>query len=232
MHNLLYRNGKQMSDSLITAVFVILSGGYQDAYSYCCRGGVFANAQTGNIVLMSINMFEGKPSSCMKYLIPLVAFLVGIYAAEVIHYKYKDMEKIHWRQIIVLCEIVVLFAVGFMPQSESALRNGTNIHFGCRPVCALQLQTFHKLRGHAYASTMCIGNMRSGMTALHAYFMSHDRNILYKALTYFGVVIIFAIGAGLGGVIVVRWGEHSIWISCVLLAISFALMQIKDKKMI
>ena len=43
-------------------------------------------------------------------------------------------------------------------------------------------------------------------------------------------MIIFAIGAGLGGVIVVRWGEHSIWISCVLLAISFALMQIKDKK--
>ena len=123
MHNLLHRNGKQMSDSLITAVFVILSGGYQDAYSYCCRGGVFANAQTGNIVLMSINMFEGKPSSCMKYLIPLVAFLVGIYAAEVIHYKYKDMEKIHWRQIIVLCEIVVLFAVGFMPQSVNAAAN-------------------------------------------------------------------------------------------------------------
>ena len=225
MHNLLHRNGKQMSDSLITAVFVILSGGYQDAYSYCCRGGVFANAQTGNIVLMSINMFEGKPSSCMKYLIPLVAFLVGIYAAEVIHYKYKDMEKIHWRQIIVLCEIVVLFAVGFMPQSVNAAANAL-VSF----VCALQLQTFHKLRGHTYASTMCIGNMRSGMTALHAYFMSHDRNILYKALTYFGVVIIFAIGAGLGGVIVVRWGEHSIWISCVLLAISFALMQIKDKK--
>ena len=122
-------------------------------------------------------------------------------------------------------QIVVLFAVGFMPQSVNAAANAL-VSF----VCALQLQTFHKLRGHAYASTMCIGNMRSGMTALHAYFMSHDRNILYKALTYFGVVIIFAIGAGLGGVIVVRWGEHSIWISCVLLAMSFALMQIKDKK--
>ncbi len=91
-------------------------------------------------------MFEGKPSSCLKYLIPLAAFLVGIYAAEVIHYKYKDMEKIHWRQIIVLCEIVVLFAVGFMPQSVNAAANAF-VSF----VCALQLQTFHKLRGHAYA---------------------------------------------------------------------------------
>ena len=219
MHNLLHRNGKQMSDSLITAVFVILSGGYQDAYSYCCRGGVFANAQTGNIVLMSINMFEGKPSSCMKYLIPLVAFLVGIYAAEVIHYKYKDMEKIHWRQIIVLCEIVVLFAVGFMPQSVNAAANAL-VSF----VCALQLQTFHKLRGHAYASTMCIGNLRSGTAALSVYCREKRPEQLKQALYYFGIIFFFAIGAGGGGNLSMRLGIPAIWVSDVLLLISFILM--------
>ena len=219
MHNLLHRNGKQMSDSLITAVFVILSGGYQDAYSYCCRGGVFANAQTGNIVLMSINMFEGKPSSCMKYLIPLVAFLVGIYAAEVIHYKYKDMEKIHWRQIIVLCEIVVLFAVGFMPQSVNAAANAL-VSF----VCALQLQTFHKLSGHAYASTMCIGNLRSGTAALSVYCREKRPEQLKQALYYFGIIFFFAIGAGGGGNLSARLGIQAIWVSDVLLLISFILM--------
>lgn len=34
------------------AIFA-LAGGFQDAYSYNCRGKVFANAQTGNIVLLS-----------------------------------------------------------------------------------------------------------------------------------------------------------------------------------
>ena len=43
----------QMSESLLTASFIILSGGLQDAYTYLCRGKVFANAQTGNIVLCS-----------------------------------------------------------------------------------------------------------------------------------------------------------------------------------
>ena len=43
----------QMSDTLFTAIFIVLSGGFQDAYTYGCRGGVFANAQTGNIVLLS-----------------------------------------------------------------------------------------------------------------------------------------------------------------------------------
>ena len=43
----------QMSDTFHAAVFVTHSGGFQDAYTYICRGQVFANAQTGNIVLLS-----------------------------------------------------------------------------------------------------------------------------------------------------------------------------------
>ena len=43
----------QMSDTFHAAVFVTLSGGFQDAYTYICRAQVFANAQTGNIVLLS-----------------------------------------------------------------------------------------------------------------------------------------------------------------------------------
>ena len=42
-----------MSDTFRAAVFVTLSGGFQDAYTYISRGQVFANAQTGNIVLLS-----------------------------------------------------------------------------------------------------------------------------------------------------------------------------------
>ena len=42
----------QMSESMPLAIFLTLAGGLQDAYSYNCRGKVFANAQTGNIVLV------------------------------------------------------------------------------------------------------------------------------------------------------------------------------------
>ena len=49
----------QMSEAFSTMVFLTLSGGLQDAYTYCVRGGVFANAQTGNIVLMSQRAFAG-----------------------------------------------------------------------------------------------------------------------------------------------------------------------------
>lgn len=102
----------QMSDAFRTALFVILSGGFQDAYTYCCRGEVFANAQTGNIVLMSSAFFIGDWNTVLKYIIPVVSFLIGTAVAELIHVRFKPCEKIHWRQIILIIEIVLLFGVG------------------------------------------------------------------------------------------------------------------------
>ena len=149
----------QMSDSLLTALFIILSGGLQDAYTYLCRGKVFANAQTGNIVLLSAYLFEGDTARAVRYLVPVLSFALGVFVAECIHRRFKRMEKIHWRQLIILSEIVLLFAVGFLPQEQNMAANML-VSF----VCAMQVQTFRKVRGHAYASTMCIGNLRSGFT--------------------------------------------------------------------
>ena len=41
---------------------------------------------------------------------------------------------------------------------------------------------------------------------------------------YFGIIVIFAIGAGLGGVISKQLGYPTIWISCAVLLIPFILM--------
>ena len=215
---------RQMSDAFATAIFIILSGGLQDAYTYCCRGGVFANAQTGNIVLMSTRLFQGDLSGCVRYLIPILSFICGIFVAESIHARYKCAEKIHWRQIILFCEIVFLLVVGFLPAYFEPLANAM-VSF----VCAMQVQTFHKVRGHAYASTMCIGNMRSGTEALCAYFRTRDKEILQKSLTYFGVIFVFGIGAGLGSLMSGLLGTKAIWCCCVSLLVSFVMMFVPEK---
>ena len=154
---------------MLTAFFIILSGGLQDAYTYCCRGKVFANAQTGNIVLLA--------------------------------------------------------AVGFLPETLNTTANAV-VSF----VCAMQVQTFRKVRGHAYASTMCIGNMRSGTEALCVYFHTREREVLHKALTYFGVIGLFAVGAGLGALLAALLAERGIWVSCALLAVSFLIMFIREEE--
>ena len=46
----------QTSESFRLSAVLSFSGGLQDAYTYNVRGNVFANAQTGNVVLMSQNI--------------------------------------------------------------------------------------------------------------------------------------------------------------------------------
>ena len=215
----------QMSDSFRAAVFIILSGGFQDAYTYICRGGVFANAQTGNVVLMSTALFQREWAAVLKYLVPVLSFLVGTALAEVVHIRLKTYEKLHWRQIILLCEIILLFGVGFLPPAAEPFANAL-VSF----VCAMQVQTFHKVRGHAYASTMCIGNLRSGMEALCAYFRVRDKVILQKALTYFGVILVFGVGAGAGSVLTLALGCKAVWVCCILLSVSFGMMFVPERK--
>lgn len=209
----------QRSESFILGAVLSFSGGLQDAYTYNIRGGVFANAQTGNVVLMSQNLMQGNFDSAVKYLLPLIAFAVGIFASERIETRFKNMKRVHWRQIIVMIEIVALVIVGFMFKEFNMAANMI-VSFSC----ALQVQSFRKINGHGYASTMCIGNLRSGTESLSKYIRTKDKSTLFRALHYFGIIFIFAFGAGVGGVLSQYIGIRTIWVSVILLAAALVIM--------
>ena len=76
-------------------MFLSASGGLQDAYTYIGRGKVFANAQTGNIVLMSQAAFDGDLARVLHYLIPLLSFALGVAVAEAIHIRYLSLIHIY-----------------------------------------------------------------------------------------------------------------------------------------
>ena len=94
----------------------------------------------------------------------------------------------------------------------------------------MQVHTFHKIHGHVYASTMCIGNLRCAAEALGEYLRGHNRASLDAAKTYFGVILVFAAGAGLGSLVTEFTDIRAIWVCCGLLLISFILMFIRDDR--
>ena len=155
------RELRQTSETFLLSAILALSGGFQDAYTYNARDEVFSNAQTGNVVLMSQHLMMGDFKIALRYLFPLIAFALGVLVAERISHRYKNASRIHWRQIVVLVEIVILFAVGFIPVRFNLLATML-VSFAC----SMQVQTFRKVNGYGYASTMCIGNLRSGTESL------------------------------------------------------------------
>ena len=220
-----YCSKKQMSESFLTAAFLSVSGGLQDMYTYISRGHVFANAQTGNIVLLSQHIFAGNWADVMRYLMPVLSFMFGVAAATEIRQHFQNIGRIHWRQIVILIEMSMLFLVGFLPGKMDLVANAF-VSFSC----AMQVQTFRKVDSYAFASTMCIGNIRSGMEALCAYRQSHNRQILYKAFHYFGIIILFAFGAGIGSILIPVFNLQTIWFSSFLLMVVFFLMFIQEKQ--
>lgn len=208
-----------MSETFINSAVLAVSGGFQDAYTYFTRDKVFSNAQTGNVVLMSQNFMTGNIVGGIKYLFPFLAFGLGVFVTEQINAKYKMAKKVHWRQLVLLIEIAILTIVGFMPESLNMAAT-VMVSFSC----AMQVQAFRKVNGFAYASTMCIGNLRSGTDALSVYVRERKREQLVKAFHYFGIIFFFALGAGIGGNLSVSWGVHTIWVSSVILFISMGLM--------
>ena len=68
----------QTSETLKIGILLALSGGFMDAYSYLCRGEVFANAQTGNMLLFGVHLSSGEWQEALRYAFPVLAFAAGI----------------------------------------------------------------------------------------------------------------------------------------------------------
>ena len=214
----------QMSESFLIAGILSISGGLQDAYTYMYRGKVFANAQTGNIVLLAQNLVDRNWFVALRYFSPLLFFALGVAAAECIHMRYQKAQRIHWRQLVLAIEILLLFAVGFFPNEMDLLANAM-VSFAC----AMQVQAFRKVNGYAFASTMCIGDLRSGVEAFCIWRKSHEPHAKDRMVRYFGIIFLFALGAGLGSKSAAQLGGRAIWLSCCFLLVSFTLMFIREE---
>lgn len=202
------------SEQLLPVALLTLSGGLQDTYTYLRRGRVFANAQTGNIVLLGQSLFDGDWGRAARYLFPVLAFALGIAAAE-----WLRVRRPHWQRRVLLWEILLLFLVGFIPHSLDQLANAM-VSFSC----AMQVQAFRRVEGFAFASTMCIGNLRGGMESLCAFLRTGDHQERRKARLYFLVILLFALGAEIGSLAVELLDLPAVWLSCVLLAMGLGLL--------
>ena len=125
-------------------ILLAFVGGFLDVNTYLLRGGVFANAQTGNMVLLMLQISEGQWMKALYYIIPIIAFFSGVVVTELV--------KLHerWHEYVLIIEIVLLFLIGFYPVTFPAMIVNVTISF----ICALQISSFRKLRGAVYATTV------------------------------------------------------------------------------
>ena len=214
---------ENLHEKFLVLIFITLAGGFQDAYSYLMRGKVFANAQTGNIVLLFKNIVDLNFKGVLAYLIPVLSFAFGVYVA--VRFENAIEKRIlHWRQYIIGFEIIIMIFVSFIPENMNNLANAL-LSFSC----AMQVYAFKKIYGLSFATTMCIGNLRSATENLSKYHITKDRTYLENSKKYYTVIFIFGMGAALGYISSDFFGLESILLAASLLTISFIILFFEDR---
>ena len=214
------RKQKQMSESLLLGAILATVGGFLDAHTYICRGKVFANAETGNIVLMGAKLAEGDFKDAFFYLIPITAFACGVFCAEGIKKLFKQNNYIHWRQITVAAEIIALVFISFVePTRMHNIFTNALVAF----VCSLQVQSFRQISG-VPLTTMCTGNLRSGTEHLFNAVTTKNKTVLKTAFKYYSIIFFFVLGAAIGAVLSSAIGRYSTLIAAGGLLAAFLLM--------
>lgn len=211
------------SDSVRLGILLAIVGGFLDSYTFICRGGVFANAQTGNIVLIGVEITKGNLGQATIALLPVLAFIAGIIITE----RIKDISPsssfiTETERIILIIEIIVLFIIGFVPTSVPHIFVIIPISF----VSSVQIASFGKLVDSPYSTTMCTGNLRSASQAAYIAFTKKDSCSAIKTARYAIVIVSFIVGAYLGGLLTIWVGVKSIWFTVIVLILSMSLFSI------
>ncbi|WP_291651174.1 YoaK family protein [Clostridium sp.] len=218
------------SESLRLGVLLAIVGGFLDAYTFICRGGVFANAETGNIVLVALGITNRDYRSVFMAALPILSFVIGVVVTEIIREKsiknYAESAKAE--KCILVIEAIVLFIIGFIPDNVPHIFVTTTISF----VSSVQISSFRRLVDSPYSTTMCTGNLRTASQAAYLAITKKDDAACARSIRYIIVIASFLFGASLGGILTLKFGVKSIWTCSIILTISKIIFSIDEYRFI
>ena len=205
--NSITEEGIPVQETLSVGLLLAMTGGFLDVYTYLLRGGVFANAQTGNMVLLSIAAAQKDFVRAAYYLIPIAAFFMGVLITEYIKKHFTDRQQTLWMHIVLIIEIFLLFPIGFLPRDIPDAVVNVTVSF----ICSMQVNSFRKTHGLPYATTMCTGNLRSAAEYFFIFAASKDKNAGKQSAHYFLIILAFLFGAAAGTFLCGVWDGKAIW---------------------
>ena len=213
-------------ESLPFGMSLAIAGGFLDSYTYVGRGGVFCNAQTGNLVLLGIAAAQGKFHESFTYLFPVIAFICGVIVAETIKTHGGKFFRIDWPYLTLIFEIAVLIAIGLIPDKGANMLVTLSASFAA----SLQVSSFNRLANSGFSSTMCTGNLRMAVRSAHSAFVTRSKDDMRASVRYCLIILSFVVGAGVGAFATSALGARAIWLSATLLTFAIVLLFLSSGK--
>lgn len=219
-----YRKAELFERARVSFLLSVV-GGFFESYTFLLRGGVFSNAQTGNVIFSVLSLSRGEWVEALYFLAAIAAFCVGIYISSIMRDTMPANAFVAWEHVFLGLEALVLLAIGFVPVTVNHAWCNVIISF----LCAMQYNTFRQTKGLPVATTFCTNNLRQATISF--YNLVHYRNgeAGTQMLHYLRVIFAFSLGVLLGAMTSIAWGVRSIWIAGALVALTLA-MTLRSEK--
>lgn len=214
------------SESLRFATLVTGTAGFLDAYTYLDRGGVFANAQTGNVILGAVDLAGGQWGAALRHLWPILAFFIGITLA--IHIKRGRLDGVlrYPIRITIAAQAGILLVIGFLPDTV----NDSFITVPIAFLCAMQMELFRTIGDYNYMAIATTGNLMRLVEAAYGFVADRTSAARGALRVYTVVVFCFGLGAVVGAVITHFLHGHAAWVGAGILAVTLILFVVDERR--
>lgn len=206
-------------ETMLQGVLLATVGGFLDAFTYVGYR-VFANVQTGNVVLFAVDVADTQWHQALLRLAPVAAFLVGVLVVERLGKPGAFRRLRRPLRVALGIEILGVAVVAILPDQTSELVITVIVSL----VAAIQFSMFRTLVDSPYTSLATSGNLRSMVVALHRRFVDRDRSAGPQAIRFSAVVGGFAAGAVVGAIATKHWGHPAAAIPAGVLVLVFVLL--------
>ena len=188
------------------ACILTAGGGSMDAWVYLDHGHVFANAQTGNVVLFSILVATGRYADAMRHVPPMAAFCAGLIASRLAG-AWLKRRGANSRNLRLSFEALGLVALGHVAPHLPDAAVTTAIGF----IAAVQITTLSHIGAWSFNTGMTTGNLRGAFSAATAAWLAPaDVAKRFQAIALGLLCASFLAGALAGGTATVRWGDPAL----------------------
>lgn len=166
-----------------------------DAYAFIAHGHVFANAQTGNVVLFAVYASQADWSRAARHVPPVLACTLGIATAKFLGVRSKKRTF----RATLLCQSIELAVVPAVVLFGSHLPGAWVVPI-LSFVAALQFTTFDTLGPWSFNSAMTTGNLKGATVGIVLWLRGEEREKNRGQITISAIACIsFLAGALFGG---------------------------------
>ncbi|MCC6094338.1 MAG: DUF1275 domain-containing protein [Eubacterium sp.] len=203
---------------------LILVGGFYGAYTFMVRGGVFCNAQTANVVLLSMAIGSRDWSKALYLLIPISAYFMGAILSEILAKKVKQFRILRWDTILVGLEIPMVLFLGALPASAPDQICQVMLNF----ICSMQFNTFRQNEGIPMATTFVTNHIRQTGSNLVKAVRDKDPKASLRWKMHGSMILVFLLGGLVSTLLCEKLSVRAIWGIVPVLLYTFIRLMIAD----